>query len=140
MTNTPRRRKEGDEVKKSEVKKFRQILEAKQGELARLLKKREGIAIEAIADEIERAQVATERQLATRNLDHESRLLRQVNNALIRIDGKTYGVCLHCEEEINPRRLAAVPWAQHCIHCQELTERPADQNVEFGSEPFASTA
>ena len=43
-----------------------------------------------------------------------------------------FGVCLHCEEEISPKRLNAVPWAPFCIQCQEQ----ADRNQEDGNEEF----
>ena len=39
--------------------------------------------------------------------------------ALIRIEAESYGVCLHCDEDISVKRLNAVPWAPYCITCQE---------------------
>ncbi len=119
---------------KSEVNKFKLILETKQGELARVLRNREAIAIEKSADALDEVQHAAERELAIRNLDRESGLLRQVKSALNRIGDGSFGTCLHCEEEINPKRLAAVPWTQYCIHCQELADRI--QNEEEGEEAF----
>jgi len=107
---------------KTEQNKFKQILDAKQTELGRLLRNREGIAIEKNADALDEVQQAAERELAIRNLDRESGLLRQVKGALARLEDGSYGICMHCEEEISPRRLAAVPWAQYCIQCQELAD------------------
>jgi len=79
-------------------------------------------------------QHAAERELAIRNLDRESNLLRNVRAALRRIDEGSFGVCLHCEEDISPKRLAAVPWTPFCIGCQEIADRN-HQNGE-GSENF----
>jgi DnaK suppressor protein len=110
-------------VNKTELKKFRKILEAKQAELARVLRNREAIAIEKSADAIDEVQHAAERELAIRNLDRESQLLRMVKLALQRMDEGSYGICLHCEEAINPKRLAAVPWAPYCIRCQEAIDQ-----------------
>jgi DnaK suppressor protein len=59
-------------------------------------------------------------------------LLRNVRGALRRIQDGTFGVCLHCEEDISPKRLAAVPWTAYCIQCQEL----ADRNQVEGNEQF----
>lgn len=121
---------------KMEINKFKQILEARQAELARLLRNREAIAIEKSADALDEVQHAAERELAIRNLDRESGLLRQVKTALVRIDEGGYGTCLHCDEEINPKRLAAVPWTPYCIRCQEMADRmqhqeeSADEAVE----------
>ncbi|MGH9671686.1 MAG: TraR/DksA family transcriptional regulator, partial [Bryobacteraceae bacterium] len=97
---------------KSEFNRFKTILESKQSELAKVLRNREGIAIEKSPDALDEVQHAAERELAIRNLDRESNLLRQVRFALRRIGEGTYGVCLHCEEEISPKRRAAVPWTQ----------------------------
>src|SRR5437868_10491567 len=49
----------------------------------------------------------------------DMKLLREVSDALHRIDAGYYGVCLECEEPISPKRLDAVPWARYCVSCQE---------------------
>ncbi len=108
---------------KAEINKFKQVLEAKHAELAEVLRKRDEIAIEKSPDAIDEVTRAAERELAIRNLDRESNLLRNVRAALRRIDDGTYGICAHCEEDISPKRLNAVPWAPFCISCQELADR-----------------
>jgi DnaK suppressor protein len=55
--------------------------------------------------------------------ENESRQLDLVNEAIERLDGDEYGICQNCEEEINQKRLAAVPWARYCLDCQELREQ-----------------
>lgn len=114
---------------KTEMKKYRKILEAKQADLARVLRNREGIAIEKSADALDEVQHAAERELAIRNLDRESNLLRLVKLALHRMEDGTYGTCMHCEEDINPKRLQAVPWAPYCIQCQEMADRNQGDEV-----------
>jgi DnaK suppressor protein len=52
----------------------------------------------------------------------ERGLLQLVDEALVRIDEKRYGVCVSCEDEMNMKRLEAVPWARHCLSCQEKHE------------------
>ena len=103
--------------------RYRQILEAKQAELADVLKRRDEIAIEKSPDAIDEVTRAAERELAIRNLDRESNLMRNVRAALRRIDDGSFGVCAHCDEDISPKRLAAVPWAPFCIRCQEAADR-----------------
>ena len=49
----------------------------------------------------------------------DMKLLREIADALRRIDGGAYGTCLECEEPISPKRLDAVPWARYCVACQE---------------------
>ena len=45
--------------------------------------------------------------------------LRQVEEALDRLDLGEYGRCLACGIPIVPKRLQAVPWAKYCLSCQE---------------------
>jgi DnaK suppressor protein len=108
---------------KNELTKYRNVLEAQQGDLVQQVHKRDGIAIEKTPDALDEVQLATERELAIRNLDRESHLLRNVRAALRRFDEGSFGVCLHCEEDISPKRLAAVPWTPFCIECQEIFDR-----------------
>lgn len=110
-------------MNRTELNKYKALLEAKQEELAAGLRNREDIAIEKTPDAIDEVQLAGERELAIRNLDRESALLRQVRSALGRIADGGYGVCLHCEEEIKPKRLDAVPWTKYCLRCQEAADR-----------------
>jgi DnaK suppressor protein len=57
------------------------------------------------------------------NLERNSNWLREVRAALRRIDAGTFGICVCCDENINPKRLTAVPWASSCIVCQEAADR-----------------
>ena len=115
---------------KTELNKYREILEAKQAELAQVLRNRDGITIEKSPAALDEVQNAAERELAIRNLDRESNLLRNVRAALHRIDEGMYGVCLHCEEDISPKRLNAVPWAPYCIACQATADRNQAEGIE----------
>jgi DnaK suppressor protein len=117
---------------KTELNKFREILKARQAELAEVLRNRDGITIEKSPDALDEVQHAAERELAIRNLDRESNMLRHVRSALQRMDEGSYGVCIHCDQEISPKRLAAVPWTALCIQCQEA----ADSNLQESPDAF----
>jgi RNA polymerase-binding transcription factor DksA len=69
----------------SEVSGFQEILARKEAGLVHVLRRRDGIAIEKSADQMDEIQYATERDLAIRNVDRESSLLREVKNALRRV-------------------------------------------------------
>jgi len=105
----------------------KEILERKANELDQVLRKRDGIAIEKSADQMDEIQYATERELAMRNVDRESHLLRQVRAALKRVHDGSFGICMVCESAISPRRLAALPWALLCIQCQEAADRDGQE-------------
>ena len=50
-------------------------------------------------------------------------ILNMIDAALKRIHSDEYGVCANCQEELQQKRLEAVPWAKHCIACQEKMEQ-----------------
>ncbi len=50
-------------------------------------------------------------------------ILNMIDAALKRIQADEYGVCANCQEELQQKRLEAVPWAKHCIACQEKMEQ-----------------
>jgi len=106
-----------------ELKKFKNILLARQREFEGLLRNREAAAIETSADALDQIQHAVERELALGTLARESACLREARAALRRIEEGVFGTCFNCEEDINLKRLAAVPWAARCIACQERADR-----------------
>ena len=57
----------------------------------------------------------------------EKTLLREVEEALLRVREGTYGVCQECDEPISPKRLQALPWAKFCVRCQELLGAMTDR-------------
>jgi DnaK suppressor protein len=115
-----------------ETERLTLVLRKKQAELSRSMRNRDEIVIEKASDTIDEVQSMEERELAIRNLVRDSNVLRQVDHALSRIANGGYGVCLHCEEDILPKRMAAVPWAAFCITCQELIDsHEIEDSVEW---------
>jgi DnaK suppressor protein len=120
-------------VSSKELIGYHKMLEAKKADLESRLHRLDEIAIEKAADALDNLQLATERDFAIQNLDRETSLLREVRGALGRISDGTYGMCLNCEEEINRKRLAAVPWARFCLACQESADRGQEEPVKPGA-------
>lgn len=127
-------------MNKTELEKYKAMLLARQAELSKGLHNREDIAIQKTPDALDEVQLAGERELAIRNLDRESSLLRSVRGALARFADDTYGTCLHCEEEIKPKRLDAVPWTPYCIRCQEAIDRNEFESSESLDDLLANAA
>lgn len=105
-----------------DVSKFRGILEATVVELERSMRRRDGILIETCGDEFDRMHGENERDLAVQTLHAVANQRRAALAALQRIQEGAFGVCVECEEAINPRRLAALPAAALCIRCQEAVD------------------
>ena len=55
--------------------------------------------------------------------ENESKQLTLIDQALVRIEDDEYGICQNCQEEVNPKRLAAIPWARYCLDCQAMLEK-----------------
>jgi DnaK suppressor protein len=49
--------------------------------------------------------------------------LALVDDALSRVKDGTFGECKSCQEELQQKRLEAVPWTRYCISCQEKKEQ-----------------
>ena len=91
-------------------------------------------------DQMDEIQYASERDLAIRNVDRESALLRNVKAALRRIQDGSFGTCIECERAISPRRLGALPWASRCIRCQDNADRDWQERTESLSETLVAAA
>ena len=49
----------------------------------------------------------------------DAKILQAIEEALVRLDKGTYGVCRDCGEPISTARLNAIPWTRVCITCKE---------------------
>jgi DnaK suppressor protein len=102
---------------------YKKILVAKAQELGHRSISKEEIAIERNAEMLDEIQRTGERELALASLTLNWRTAALVKEALTRIEDGSYGTCQECEEEINERRLKALPWAKFCIKCQENADQ-----------------
>lgn len=78
---------------------------------------------ESAQDIADRATSSYTKEFLFTQSAHDRNLLLMVEGALIRINEGNFGECISCGNEINSKRLEAVPWARHCIACQEKQER-----------------
>jgi DnaK suppressor protein len=62
-------------------------------------------------------------------------LVRMIDSALQRIAEGTFGICVACGEDISRKRLAALPWTEYCLRCQEGLEQTG--GVELYAKPFS---
>jgi len=119
---------------KIELNRFQHSLKKKMTELKNGNRNRGAIAIETSPDELDRIQHGQERDLAMGALDRDSKLLREVRSALMRVDAGTYGICSDCQEDISMKRLTAVPWTASCIVCQQAADSMPGQHWNVDEE------
>ena len=78
---------------------------------------------EATQDPADMAANAYTKELLFSMSNNDRRFLELIDEALVRIEAGEYGECVHCGESVQDKRLEAVPWARHCLRCQDLQER-----------------
>ncbi len=118
----------GQAMEKRQSEQFRKVLEERQRVLRESVARTEqdgraadaGDAAQDIAD---RASSSYQKEFLFHQSNNDRQLLQMVENALERIRVGVYGECISCGNEINPKRLNAVPWARYCIACQEKLEK-----------------
>jgi len=105
-----------------DLRTIQQTLEAQLKDATAGRRLGDSIRIQQVADPLDMTQEAAERDIAVALLDRGSVLVRRLRAAIDRIQDGSYGICLHCEEEITPKRLKAIPSAELCIGCQEMAD------------------
>jgi DnaK suppressor protein len=73
-------------------------------------------------DAADRANTSLAKELHLGQKSRDRALLTEVEAALRRIGDGAFGECLNCGQEINAKRLEAIPWVRYCITCQELID------------------
>ena len=91
----------------------------------------DGEQTSVICDEADRANLSLDHTISNSLTEAHTQQLKSIEGALERIDGGRYGCCEQCEEEIDVKRLAAVPWASLCIRCQSLLEAARSFSYEL---------
>jgi DnaK suppressor protein len=104
---------------KAQLKRFGEQLLAKAEEVRASMRSGEALNGERLADPDDQAVKSHEEWIFLNRNSIDTMLLREIQESLSRIDAGTYGLCLECEEAISQKRLAAIPWARHCVPCQE---------------------
>ena len=113
---------------------YRNMLEKKAQEVRRSMSAQKAAQVVARldvpSDEGDLSQQHHEEWIFLNRNTIDMKLLREISDALQRIEQGTYGVCLECEEPISVKRLEAVPWARYCVSCQEIiAARIADGEI-----------
>ena len=114
-------------MEKKKAEQYRKRLVAKQEELLRMVSKSEKdgrqVDEDITQDIADKAANSYTKEFLFHQSDDNRRILQLVTEAMERIKDGTYGFCVACQEEVQAKRLEAVPWARHCIECQEKQEQ-----------------
>ena len=106
---------------------FRKKLEERQQQLRRTVSRTEqdgrATDLDTAQDIADKAANSYNKEFLFHQSNSERQLLQMVESALSRLREGTFGQCISCTRDINPKRLEAVPWTRHCIECQEKLEQ-----------------
>jgi DnaK suppressor protein len=86
---------------------------------------------EPSGDIYDQASSERDRELGLLLGDREREKLKNIDEALLRLDEGEYGICEECEEEIPIGRLKIVPFARHCVKCKADLEKQQAQTKRF---------
>jgi DnaK suppressor protein len=110
-------------MKNEKNAKIRKRLEALRDEILKVIDWRETASNGSGAmDEIDQANELIEKEMGFLMSSNMSSNLKEVEEALDRIDKNEYGKCQHCDTEISSKRLEVLPFARYCVPCQEKME------------------
>ena len=121
----------------AEINTFKAVLESKRQELIRGIRSNAaGLILESgEAELIDQIQGMAGRDELAILLNRFSSTLEDVERSLLAIADGSYGVCGMCDEPIAPKRLQAIPWAAHCVHCQEQIEAAQQGMADAYNDP-----
>jgi DnaK suppressor protein len=119
---------------KKRLESFKKRLEERQQSLRKTVSRTEEdgrIADQDSAQDIaDRAASSYTKEFLFSQSNNERQLLAMVETALQRIREGAFGECVSCGNEINAKRLEAVPWTRYCIECQEKLENGQLEEVQ----------
>jgi DnaK suppressor protein len=122
-----------NDMKSSEIKRFKRYLEIHREEALRSL-----THLEDETRSLDSGYPQDVADVCISGLSKESlfqraserrRFLQIIEAALARVQQGTYGVCACCGDEIHVRRLEAVPWSRYCLKCQTASERGTEVDL-----------
>lgn len=112
---------------KKKLETFKKRLEERQQSLRKTVSRTEEdgriAADQDAADIADRATSSYTKEFLFSQSNNDRQLLQMVETALQRLREGTFGECVSCGNEINAKRLEAVPWTRYCIECQEKLEK-----------------
>jgi len=112
---------------------FKQLLMAELRRHAQNVSDDQAAALDAAGDDAkESADFALRdgiEEMALKLGDQESQMVADIDQALLRIEEGSYGICVRCGRLINERRLEAMPTARYDAECQAAVESAKGLNA-----------
>ncbi len=104
------------------LEKNRELVDHLRRHLAKIMKDGQDLFDSSVRDEGDRGQFGFEQEMNRRRMDLCNENLKLIRDALARLNFASYGICEECGAEISEKRLQVMPFAAHCLECQEALE------------------
>ncbi len=119
-------------MEKEKVEHFRKALlelrEKIEGDYERTVESSTEEFDERAPDPNDEASRTISRRILLEIGDKSHNVIKQIDDALERIESGNYGECEECEEDIPEKRLELLPYARYCVDCKEALERQETEN------------
>ena len=117
-------------MNKKEKQEFRKILAEKKESIVRklseVINESKEVETNVAQDVVDKAESSYTKEFLLSLSNGERDQLMLIDEALRRLDKDDFGICQNCGKEIGKKRLSNLPWAAHCIECQQKIEEEAE--------------
>jgi DnaK suppressor protein len=111
-------------MRATELRKYKGVLESKRREiLASPKRSTEVDEAMRIGDWVDHSSQENDLHVNLALKQTDTKLLRAIEEALLRVENGTFGTCMDCDEPIAMVRLDAVPWTRVCIDCKQNQDK-----------------
>lgn len=126
---------------KTNMKSLRQKLESQRQEILQYLSRLEletrSLDVDTTQDSADRCVLSMSKEALFERSSQRRTMLRLIEAALNRIADDSFGVCVACGDDIQQRRLEALPWTQFCLRCQAAIEEEVGETLS--AQPMIPT-
>jgi DnaK suppressor protein len=120
-------------IEQKDIERLRQKLELQRDETRQFLRRveREAQSLDgdSVQDSADRSVISVSKEFLFERSSQRRTVLRLIEAALKRIADGSFGVCVGCGDDIQSRRLEALPWTQFCLRCQGELEEEIGSNL-----------
>jgi len=111
-----------ERLKRMLLEKNRELEASLRQELAKRMKEGPDLFASSVRDEGDLSHFGFEQEISRRRMITCEEKLKEITEALERLNHARYGVCEACGAEISEKRLQVIPFAAYCLECQENQE------------------
>jgi DnaK suppressor protein len=127
-----------DELKRILEERRREILSEVQGRMRDVRAEAASGEGQGVLDTAESSEADIQDDIEFALIQMKAETLHKIEEALIRLEENTYGNCFECGDEINERRLRALPFAVRCKDCEEARELAERRERQLASRRSAA--